>query len=539
MIRYRIKKGYSLLLTVLSVGVITSSTAIALLLLGLSIEQNAFSVQVSGQAYELVSSCTEYAVNALREDLDYAGNEVVDLEIVSASYSGYGSLEGSCTIRPLAGFWNKDRIICTEAVYGNFTKRRQEVVLKRVVPDTIVTSWKEVNNITLCEPYVPVLCGNGVTQLTEQCDTNGDSGTCDGDCTYPTCGDGYINYSYTAPASGTTEECDAEGESVACNIDCTLASCGDSKVNNTAGEECDSGAIDSASCNADCTEAICGDSYINSAAGETCDDGGETAGCNADCTVTSCGDGYTNVVAGEECDDGNGDNGDECRNDCTIRTLDNAPTDYVGYWDLDESSGDADDQGPDDYDCDERNGASTSTDVPNSISGSPINSARSRNFDGNNDYLHCDKDTDLSPEPIAVSFWVKSDVTTQQADGIICATPGNNKWGKRGWGFTFEGSSSMSFFVEDWWSNYAHASNVTTTDWNHVVGMWDESTISIYVNGSLRDTDSYSGNMKNNQRVEIGRCGNDNYNINGKIDDVRIYDRVLTPEEITALAAGI
>lgn len=537
MMRMKIRNGYSLLLTVLAVGVITSSAALALLLLGLSIEQNAYSVQVSGQAYELVSSCTEYAINALRNDLDYQGNEVINLPIVSGYTGGYSGAEGDCTIRPLAGFWNKDRIICTEAIYGNFTKRRQEVVLKRVLPYTLVTSWKEVNNITLCNPYIPTLCGNNTTEGTEQCDDGGDSATCDGNCSYPSCGDGYINTSYTVPASGTTEECDAEGESALCNLDCTLASCGDSKINAAAGEACDSAGVDSADCNANCTEAVCGDLYVNAAAGETCDPGSETAGCNANCTVTSCGDSYTNVAAGEECDDGNGNDSDDCKNDCTINTVNNAPTDYVAYWPLNESSGNAADSGSGGYTCTVQ-GAATSTDVPSTISSSPVNSTRSRDFDGTNDYLLCPTNSALSPTPIAVSFWVKSDATTQQADGIICATPGNSTWGERGWGFTFESSTSMSFFVEDWWNNHADATGITPSNWNHVVGMWNGTTLSIYVNGTLKGTDSYTGNMSNSQRPEIGRCGKNSYNIDGKVDDVRIYDRILTQQEITALASG-
>ena len=37
----------------------------------------------------------------------------------------------------------------------------------------------------------------------------------------------------------------------------------------------------------------------------------------------------------------------------------------------------------------------------------------------------------------------------------------------------------------------AYAGGITTTNWNHYVGMWDGSTISLYINGVLEDTDSY------------------------------------------------
>jgi cysteine-rich repeat protein len=46
------------------------------------------------------------------------------------------------------------------------------------------------------------VCGNGMVEGNEECDTGGgDSAACDGDCTFPVCGDGYLN-----TAAG--EECD-------------------------------------------------------------------------------------------------------------------------------------------------------------------------------------------------------------------------------------------------------------------------------------------------------------------------------------------
>jgi hypothetical protein len=45
-----------------------------------------------------------------------------------------------------------------------------------------------------------------------------------------TCGDGVVD---------PGEECDTAGESATCNIDCTLAKCGDGVLNTTAGEQCD------------------------------------------------------------------------------------------------------------------------------------------------------------------------------------------------------------------------------------------------------------------------------------------------------------
>jgi cysteine-rich repeat protein len=77
-------------------------------------------------------------------------------------------------------------------------------------------------------------CGNGAVDPGEECDTSGESATCDADCSVPACGDGLVNM-----AAG--EACDNSGESETCENDCKLPQCGDGVVNSTAGEACDDG----------------------------------------------------------------------------------------------------------------------------------------------------------------------------------------------------------------------------------------------------------------------------------------------------------
>lgn len=129
-------------------------------------------------------------------------------------------------------------------------------------------------------PDATAVCGDGVRGPAEDCDSAGESISCDADCTFPLCGDGYTNASAGEP-------CDDGGESATCNADCTLARCGDHKVNPSRGETCDDGE-ESATCNADCTPAVCGDGVVNSLAGEQCDDGLPPAdgdGCSSTCAL--------------------------------------------------------------------------------------------------------------------------------------------------------------------------------------------------------------------------------------------------------------
>jgi hypothetical protein len=139
------------------------------------------------------------------------------------------------------------------------------------------------------------LCGNGIVDAGETCDEQGQTATCDEDCTPASCGDGLVN-------EMAGEQCDEGGASETCNLDCTLPRCGDGVIN-VGGEQCDDGVV-SALCDADCTVAECGDGVPNEAAGEACDDGEASAACDDDCTLATCGDGVVNGLAAETCDDG-------------------------------------------------------------------------------------------------------------------------------------------------------------------------------------------------------------------------------------------
>jgi len=166
-----------------------------------------------------------------------------------------------------------------------------------------------IDNLIVGDGFDETPCGDGIPTEDEECDTAGESATCNANCTLPECGDGIPN-----EAAG--EVCDDGGPSASCNADCTAIVCGDGIVNAVAGEECDDSG-ESATCNIDCTIAVCGDDIANVTAGEECDDSAESPACDPDCTVPVCGDGYENNTAGEFCDDGNLEDGDGCSATCT------------------------------------------------------------------------------------------------------------------------------------------------------------------------------------------------------------------------------
>ena len=156
--RYTARSGYVLLISVLVVGVVASASAITILMLGLGAEKSALAVQQSTQSYANAWSCAEHAIQKLREDFEYEGNESKTLTYAfttnTLGYPGhidYGST--SCIIYPVGGYGNEDRTICIEGTFGKGTKRRLEVAVTRIHPDVRIGSWEEVGQITSCSMH--------------------------------------------------------------------------------------------------------------------------------------------------------------------------------------------------------------------------------------------------------------------------------------------------------------------------------------------------------------------------------------------------
>ena len=79
--------------------------------------------------------------------------------------------------------------------------------------------------------------------------------------------------------------------------------------------------------------------------------------------------------------------------------------------------------------------------------------------------------------------------------------------------------------------------NISFNTWYHYVFIADETGGKIYVNGQLIDSHSWTGTPGACSNSFIWKIGGQYTNwYNGKIDDIRIYNRVLTQEEISYLA---
>ncbi len=151
-------------------------------------------------------------------------------------------------------------------------------------------------------------CHNNVRDLGEECDDGNESNEdacidlgAGKQCIKATCGDGHVYKD--------VEQCDTSGESSSCDRDCTKPLCGDRILNPAAGEVCDDGNVASGDgCSADCrSKETCGNGILD--AGEVCERNDPL--CTADCRSSGvCGNGIRDP--NEECDDGNPNGSDWC-----------------------------------------------------------------------------------------------------------------------------------------------------------------------------------------------------------------------------------
>lgn len=165
------------------------------------------------------------------------------------------------------------------------------------------------------------------------------------------------------------------------------------------------------------------------------------------------------------------------------------------------------------------------------------------NFDGSDDYI---KPGVFSggQSVLTVSFWIKSRVSTNPGTPVskgrfAAATTGS-------WDFQRSGAGLWSMNVAN-----ASAAAVTAngpsghnnTNWQFVTGVYDGSTITLYVNavagtpvaqtGAVQTAASYPVCIGAVNGDSSGQC--DQSRFNGIIDDIRIYNRALTASEVLQL----
>ena len=159
-------------------------------------------------------------------------------------------------------------------------------------------------------------------------------------------------------------------------------------------------------------------------------------------------------------------------------------------------------------------------------------------FDGVDDYIGIDDHVSLKGfSELTISFWINPE--NSQTAGII----DKNRFAEWNVHLTsnqvrFEGENTGSSTIR-FTSNNAISSN----QWTHVVVLYNGSIKKIYFGGieqAITINDNAVGDIfSSTNPIYIGKM-NDGYNFNGSIDEVKIYNRSLSAEQISAIySAGM
>lgn len=132
----------------------------------------------------------------------------------------------------------------------------------------------------------------------------------------------------------------------------------------------------------------------------------------------------------------------------------------------------------------------------------------------------------------AISAWIKP--TAYGTHSIVC-------WGAFG---TTNATNCFRLSADGlqhyWYYNDLNVvvPGLTDGNWHNVLAQFDGTTRSIYVDNNLKSTDAPTGHNAVAANVNIGKGNGGEYFI-GSIDDVRIFNRALSANEIkTLFAAG-
>jgi hypothetical protein len=196
----------------------------------------------------------------------------------------------------------------------------------------------------------------------------------------------------------------------------------------------------------------------------------------------------------------------------------------AGWWKLDETSGTA----AADSSGNSNDGTLVNMDPATDWISGQVGGAL--DFDGTNDYVNCGNGQSLDiTGDITIAFWLYLNDFSNQPD-IITKADYNQSYSVR-----VTSSGQIVFALNN---NLLTSGSVLSTDrWYHVTVTRQASDRKIYIDGQEDTSDTYG--------TAIGTVVGDmtlsssSYPLNGRLDDVRIYNSALDANEIALLASSV
>ncbi|WP_431135326.1 choice-of-anchor D domain-containing protein [Psychroserpens mesophilus] len=157
---------------------------------------------------------------------------------------------------------------------------------------------------------------------------------------------------------------------------------------------------------------------------------------------------------------------------------------------------------------------------------------RSIYFDGAVDYIDMEDALDLNPSEFTISAWIKRDAADSGTKSIVSK---RNTAFTRGYDFRILDDNR----VEIYWKNASDQVLTSSTaipdeEWHHVAVTYSGSTTKIFIDGIEDSSDSRSAPVNTDESFYIAAAGKGTpvQHFRGNIDEVRVWNRMLTPSQL-------
>lgn len=207
------------------------------------------------------------------------------------------------------------------------------------------------------------------------------------------------------------------------------------------------------------------------------------------------------------------------------------PAGLVGYWPMNEGAG------PTVHDVTPNNNDGTTSGSPTWAQGK-INGALS--FSGSNSSVDMGAGSqttlNFAASDFSVSFWINPASISGGGEDVMSIWPAGGSTGS--FSIATVGTQMLMFLNNLNTYRYSSTGALSAGTWTHVVFVKKSTTnFDVYINGVLSDgalagsIPSSVSSAANDFKIDIGRY---NINFSGLIDDVKIYNRALSADEIEA-----
>ena len=168
------------------------------------------------------------------------------------------------------------------------------------------------------------------------------------------------------------------------------------------------------------------------------------------------------------------------------------------------------------------------------------------NFDGSDDYIDCGNDSSLQiTGALTISGWFNLSSLSDSGEQILYSK--GDQGSNRGvilnlYRLDSSGGIRAGIFLSSsgssWTTNSTTAHGaISTGNWYHITATYDGGVTAIYLDGSLKDSDSVSGFTINNPSLNA-RIGDDHSGsreFNGSLSSLSVYNTAKSAEEVYAI----